>query len=160
MLLRVLGKYVGIIVIAVTLLLPSPQALHAQTSVETGYQDIMSQGIIFAGICSGAGEPCPCRDVGNCQLNDALQIFVNISIFILGISGSLALLMFLYGGFLWITSAGNEKKVQEGKDTITKAVIGLAIIFGAYAFITFIIASLGGVETGYTLEETVEGVTQ
>ncbi|MFA6551050.1 MAG: hypothetical protein WCV41_00760, partial [Patescibacteria group bacterium] len=35
---------------------------------------------------------------------------------VLGIVGSLALLMFIYGGLLWMTSAGSDEKVKRGKD--------------------------------------------
>lgn len=160
-------KYLAGGVIALSFFFVMPKVTFAQTSVDTGYTDIMRQGIIFAGICTydpnGVNEepnyPCPCRDSGDCELSDMLQIFVNISIFILGISGSIVLLVFVYGGFLWITAAGNEKKIDQGKDAMTKAVIGLAIIFGAYAIINFLVASLAGVKPGDTLEGTIEDIT-
>jgi len=60
----------------------------------------------------------------------------------LGIVGSIALLMFIYGGFMWLTSAGNEKKITQGKDAIVWAIIGLAIIFLSYALVGFVINSI------------------
>lgn len=62
----------------------------------------------------------------------------------LGLSGAVALLMFVYGGFMWLISAGDAKKVQKGKDTFTYAVIGLVIIFTAYTAVNFIIDALQG----------------
>ncbi|HSD12074.1 MAG TPA: pilin [Patescibacteria group bacterium] len=61
----------------------------------------------------------------------------------IGLSGSFALLMFVYGGFMWVTSAGNPEKVKKGKQIFTYAVIGLVVIFGAYAFLTTFINALG-----------------
>ena len=58
---------------------------------------------------------------------------------ILGIVGSLALVMFIYGGVTWMTSAGNAEKVQKGKDTLVWAAIGLVIIFASYALVRFVI---------------------
>ncbi len=58
----------------------------------------------------------------------ALQTFGNISQIILGITGSFALLMFVYGGFLLVTSAGSQEAVSKGKKAITNAVIGILII--------------------------------
>ncbi|MEI8360760.1 MAG: hypothetical protein WCG01_01390 [bacterium] len=62
----------------------------------------------------------------------------------LGIVGSLTLLMFVYGGFLWLTSAGNAKAVDKGKSILLWSTIGLAIIFSSYALVKFTIQSIGG----------------
>lgn len=124
-----------------------------------------SVGIIFAGICSGPaptnGSPdtCDCRAHGNCTLENLLQVFVNLSTFILGISGTAVLFVFVYGGFKWVFSRGDTKWVTEGKDAITASIIGLCIIFGAYVAINFIVSGLttkgGAVPASTNLETTV-----
>lgn len=63
---------------------------------------------------------------------------------VLGIVGSLALAIFIYGGFTWMTSAGNQDRVKKGKDMIIWAVLGLAIIFTSYAIISFLIGAFIG----------------
>lgn len=63
---------------------------------------------------------------------------------ILGIVGSLALLMFVYGGLIWMTSSGNQDKVKKGRDTLVWAAIGLVIIFSAYALTRVLISSVTG----------------
>ena len=60
----------------------------------------------------------------------------------LGLSGSIALLMFIWGGFLWLTSAGKEEQVEKGKKTLTWATLGLIIIFGAYALTNAVIKAI------------------
>ena len=50
----------------------------------------------------------------------------------LSISGTIALVMFLYGGILWMTAMGNENMVRKGKDTILWAILGIIIIASAY----------------------------
>jgi hypothetical protein len=72
-----------------------------------------------------------------------LELGVNVSNWILGITGSLALLFFIYGGFLFLTSAGNEQQVTKGKTILTQAVIGIIIIFGAFIAVKFIVSALG-----------------
>ncbi len=62
---------------------------------------------------------------------------------ILGITGSLALVMFIYGGLTWMTAAGNGERVQKGKDILIWATVGMAVIFGSYALIRFIFTALG-----------------
>ncbi|MFA4831587.1 MAG: pilin [Candidatus Gracilibacteria bacterium] len=60
----------------------------------------------------------------------------------LGVVGSLALLMFIYGGFTWMTSAGSPDKVTKGKGIMVWAAIGLAVIFSSYALVKFVITGL------------------
>ena len=64
---------------------------------------------------------------------------------ILGIVGSLALVMFIYGGFVWMTAAGNNERVTKGKDILIWAALGLVIIFTSYALVKFVLVNvLGG----------------
>ena len=49
------------------------------------------------------------------------------------IVGSIALLMFIWGGIVWMTSQGEKARVEKGQKTLAWAVIGLAVIFVAYA---------------------------
>lgn len=65
----------------------------------------------------------------------------------LGISGSIALLMFVWGGFLWLTSGGKPERIKSGQDTLLWSAIGIAVIFGAYAIVNFLITSASGVTT-------------
>jgi hypothetical protein len=62
---------------------------------------------------------------------------------VLGIVGSLALVMFIYGGFTWMLAAGSPERVKRGKDIIIWAAIGLIIIFSAYALVKFVFTGLG-----------------
>ena len=58
---------------------------------------------------------------------------------VLGVVGSLALLMFVFGGLTWMTSSGSAEKVKKGKDIIVWSAIGLAIIFSAYGLVKVLI---------------------
>jgi hypothetical protein len=62
---------------------------------------------------------------------------------VLGLVGSLALVMFIYGGFTWMTAAGSSEKVTKGKNIIIWATIGLIVIFSAYALVKFVLTGLG-----------------
>lgn len=66
----------------------------------------------------------------------------------LGIVGSIALVMFIYGGFVWMTAMGASDKVTKGKDIIIWASIGLIVIFSAYAMVNFVLGDIiGGIAT-------------
>lgn len=81
--------------------------------------------------------------LGAPPLSCFLELGVNITNWILGVTGSLALLFFIYGGFLFLTSAGKEQQITKGKEILTQAAIGIIIIFGAYIGIKFIVSALG-----------------
>jgi len=61
---------------------------------------------------------------------------------VMGIVGSLALLMFVYGGLTWMTSSGSQEKVKKGKDILVWSAVGLVVIFSAYGLTKFIITFL------------------
>ncbi len=58
---------------------------------------------------------------------------------ILGIVGSLALIMFIYGGLTWMTAAGNMEKVEKGRNILLWATIGMVVIFASYSLVDFLI---------------------
>jgi hypothetical protein len=62
---------------------------------------------------------------------------------VLGLVGSLALIMFIYGGLIWMTATGNEQKVTKGKNTVLWAALGLVVVFSAYALVKFLFSALG-----------------
>lgn len=117
-------------------------------STESYYDQIQTYGIVFAGICTG--DTCACRDEGQCSLEDVMQVFVNISNFVIGISGSLVLGVFVFGAFHWLTSGGSAEKIDKGKKAMIGSVIGLFIIFGAFTAINFITGALRGGTAGQT----------
>lgn len=60
----------------------------------------------------------------------------------LSLLGIIFVCLIIYGGFLWMTSGGNEAKVMKAKQVLTQAVIGLIIIMSAYSITFFVFQSL------------------
>jgi len=58
--------------------------------------------------------------------------------FIVGTVGILATVMIMYGGFKWLTSAGDSGKTKEAKEIIISSIIGLALTFLSYTILYFI----------------------
>lgn len=77
------------------------------------------------------------------QGNSNIQTIIGNAIQVtLRLLGAITLAVFFYGGFMWLTSAGSSDKIQKGTKTMTYAVIGLFIIFGAYGILTTIISGI------------------
>lgn len=57
---------------------------------------------------------------------------------LIGLVGVAFVILFIYGGFLYMTSSGNEERIKKSKDLLKNAVIGLIIIMAAYSIAYFI----------------------
>ncbi len=51
---------------------------------------------------------------------------------ILGLVGSVFVVLIIWSGFRWMTSAGNTDQIKKAKETMVSSVIGLAIIIASY----------------------------
>jgi hypothetical protein len=80
---------------------------------------------------------------GDYGLDDFIILAIRVSQMILGLIGSLSLIMFIYGGFTFLISAGSAEKVSQANKIILAAVIGLAIVFSSYLIIKFALSSIG-----------------
>ena len=71
---------------------------------------------------------------------DDLKVIIGaiVKVF-LGFMGIVMVILIIYGGFLWMTAAGDEKKVEKAKEILKNAVIGIIIIIAAYAITVFVI---------------------
>ena len=61
---------------------------------------------------------------------------------ILGLLGTIALVIILYAGFRWMTAGGNEESVKDAQKILMAAVIGLVIILTAYSITRFVTTRL------------------
>lgn len=61
---------------------------------------------------------------------------------ILSIIGSVTLIMFFYGGILWVTAMGDDKKVQKGRHILVWTTLGLIIVAGSYVLTNAVIQGL------------------
>lgn len=62
---------------------------------------------------------------------------------LMGLTGILALIAFIWGGILWMTSGGGQERIKKGKTMMIWAVLGLVVIFGSYAILDVVLTALG-----------------
>ena len=132
----------------------TPQDNTPHTIQSPGFDELLRKGILWANL-----NP-QCKATGRCQVTDILQILVNIMTFIIGITGSVFLLMFIWGGVTWILSGGNPNRLQVGLDTIRDAIIGLLIVFGSYIIVNAVLSLIySGTLTSNNLDSTLDNIT-
>jgi len=61
---------------------------------------------------------------------------------VMGIVGSIALLMFIFGGLTWMTSSGKAEQIKKGRDIIVWSAIGLVVMFMAYGLVRLLILTI------------------
>ncbi len=70
---------------------------------------------------------------------------------LLTLLGLVFVVIILYGGFMYMTSQGEQEKIKKAKQILATAIIGLIIILAAYAITTFVVnAILAGTGPGYS----------
>lgn len=63
---------------------------------------------------------------------------------VLSLLGMLFTILIIYGGFRWMTARGNSQQVDEAKETIKNATIGLALVLFAYVIAKMVVIILEG----------------
>ncbi len=61
---------------------------------------------------------------------------------LLGLIAIVFVIMFIYGGFTYLTSLGEESKIKKAKDLLKLAIFGFLIVMTAYAVTYFIATTL------------------
>lgn len=77
--------------------------------------------------------------------SDLRTTVTNIINWVLGLLGIIAVIMILYGGFIWLTAAGNEENVTKAKNILSAAIIGLVIILLAWAIVNYVLGTTSNV---------------
>lgn len=110
---------------------------------------------------TGTFTDCPspkicCKDPGSggggtftnpITANDAQGLLTSILTALQGIVAIIAIIMIIVGGIMYMFAGVDEKMVETAKKTIAGAVIGLAIVVAAPAFLKEILGILGGSDT-------------
>lgn len=122
----ILGAFLAIISSAFFLL---PLKTFAQSTDTTNY-----------GLDTTAGNiDAFANQTGNNYKKDFLQTKAGQIIgVVLSFVGALFLILMIYAGILWMTSQGNEQEVTKAKGLIINAIVGIIIVFAAYALTSFL----------------------
>jgi len=75
--------------------------------------------------------------VSSSDLRDTIRRLLNV---ILGFLGIITVVMVIYGGFIWLTAAGNEDAVGKGRHTLLWAALGAILIGIAWTVSSYILS--------------------
>jgi hypothetical protein len=97
--------------------------------------------VLVSAQCTGefGSEPCPPTTEGGISLQNPLSsdtlfglLQAIIDGILLPIGGVLAVLAFIYSGFLYVTAQGNESKLATAHKALLYSAVGTAVLLGSW----------------------------
>lgn len=129
-------KIIYFVVISFVSLLLSSQVVLAANKIDGS--TVALSGFGFEKV-NGVAKNAGYNPDNALSLDQTISSIINIFLSLLGV---LFMILMIYGGYTWMTAAGDDKKIEKAKDTIRAAIIGLVIVIAAYAISTFVISRL------------------
>lgn len=81
-------------------------------------------------------------DLTGLGTRNPIEIALSLINWMLAILALVAVILILYGGFLWLTSRGEEEQIEKAKRVLINAGIGLLIILASWAIVLYILSVL------------------
>jgi len=104
---------------------------------------VLAQKLILPGDNTIEGKVNVSKFDGSLSIGSILSRAIPVLFIVAGIA---LLLMILMSGFTFLTSAGDPKKMESGKNQLTYAIVGFVIIFAAF-WIVQIFGAMFGLES-------------
>ena len=100
-----------------------------------------------SGICPPGSKNPGAANIAACNIDpdhkgdDLISDTNKIINVVIGVLGVVAVVVVIYGGFLFLTAQGDPGKIKKGKDSITWGIIGLIIALLSWSIINFVLSS-------------------
>lgn len=106
---------------------------------------LLSTGLVFAqggGAISPADLP-PVIGGATGGEGSFRRLALNIVNFFLYFLGFIAVVMIIYGGILYVTSAGNQENIDKAKKILLYAIVGIVVILLSFAIVNTLLTGAG-----------------
>ena len=88
-------------------------------------------------------------ELGN---DDPRRVTVQIINIVLGFLGLIAVIIVIYGGFVWMTSGGNQEDVGKAKKILISGLIGLVIILLSWGITSYVVRQMTNLDRDITVD--------
>jgi len=105
-----------------------------------------TNGTLMNGVCVPTGASTGLPET------TASQLITNVMYWLLGMTGTLAILMFAISGIQYLTAAGDEKATEHAKNNMKFAAMGVAVSLLGYVVVSTIyqVVTGSGYGSGYS----------
>ncbi|MFH0829469.1 MAG: hypothetical protein V1907_04865 [Candidatus Kerfeldbacteria bacterium] len=97
---------------------------------------------LFPFIVTADSTPYIQNPISGCD--DALCLFERFIRFFLGGVAVVSTMMFIWGGYLFLTSGGNAEQIKKGKDTLLWSSLGIVVILASWVILRYFIVNIVG----------------
>lgn len=87
---------------------------------------------------SALAYTAPKVEIKDPNSTDVATLIGKVITWVLGLVGAIAVLFIIYAGILYVTSSGNKERIEQAKQTLTYAVIGLVVIVLAGVIVSLV----------------------
>jgi len=121
--------------------------------------------VILVSFCMSIMPVCAAKDDGAQTTADALEsvekfsetvgilkadsdpraLIGQVISIVIGVVGSVALVIVVYGGIMWMTAGGNEGRVAKAQKSIMWGIFGLLIVLFSYVIVRAILTKVIGI---------------
>ena len=97
--------------------------------------------IVRSDYCTTGGSASVCASASpKDDLGAIIKQITNVMFFIIG---AIAVVMIIYSGIRYTTSAGNPAGVTAAKNSLIYSIVGLVVAILAYAIVNFVVTRIG-----------------
>ncbi|MFH1947315.1 MAG: pilin [Candidatus Magasanikbacteria bacterium] len=95
------------------------------------------------------GDPDPftglnkLSELNQLKSNNIPNLIGNLIKTAMGLMGSIGLVMFVYGGLLWMTAAGNSEHQKKAMNVLLWSSMGIIVILASYVIVSFVFKAFG-----------------
>jgi hypothetical protein len=101
---------------------------------------LLGAPLLARAVSTGLTETANEADLPTTDIDTRITDIISVALSFVGV---IFLCLMIYGGFLWMTAAGESDKVEDAKKIIRNAIIGLVLIFSAYAITQLAFQTVG-----------------
>jgi hypothetical protein len=102
-----------------------------------------AQGFNVTTAGRGTGGWIVCNNPPNCDFGDFMATVQNIMEALIALAIAFTVVTFAYAGWTYMTSAGDQSKIQKAHSMFTKTVIGFLVVLTAFLIVEMIVNLLG-----------------
>lgn len=98
---------------------------------------------VWGAVLPGGLIPCGNSGQPSCDFNMLIKLVQNIINFLVYMAAPVAAVAFAWAGVLYLTAAGDEKRIGQAHTIFTDVLIGLGIVLSAWLIVKLIVTGLG-----------------
>jgi len=97
----------------------------------------------FTGIVVAQDIRQQAADLNPMNISGPSDLFANAINIMMAFIGSIAILLYIYGGFLWMSSAGNAEQVGKAKSILIWTTFGAIAMAASYMIVKTVLTKVG-----------------